>query len=430
LIDVIVRVGSRPVSTVLRAVRSLEEQTAGRFRVLFIRFRPLDLDEVIKARWSRIESFDVIDCPGGDRSTTMLAGLKAIEASFFALLDDDDFFLPEHFSALLKAAADAPQDRVYAYSGVVDVEEMAEGDDPGTEERRRIFNAQPAQGDAWTIMGAFAPHGFLASTALLRFADLSGWTLRTAEDTLLNATLAAHGEPRFSNRATACHVVGSAHASNFNDTPTRQEDLFEAFLREYTLLDRLEKNFGAPSMSNWERLGWQLQRVLEASSRQRTAKLSVLVLEEGVLGTSIHDRDDLEMRRVPITPITVERFAETKLQPDGDHYQLSILPDALPWAYGAAVELDAALMFPGRQWVVAEFSGSPEPFGIGVLNRVGESFQTRTEMPLSQVPVEIWLHVHDAADVSKVMVQNWAKPMNGPARLKALWVVRQRLGHS
>ena len=149
-----------------------------------------------------------------------------------------------------------------------------------------------------------------------------------------------------------------------------------------------------------------------------------------MLGTSIHDRDDLEMRRVPVTPITVERFAETKLQPDGEHYQISILPDALPWAYGAAIELDAALMFPGRQWVVAEFAGSPEPFGIGVLNRAGESFQTRTEMPLSQVPVEIWLHVHDAADVSKVMVQNWAKPMNGPARLKALWVVRQRLGRA
>jgi hypothetical protein len=429
LIDVIVRVGSRPVPTVLRAIRSLEEQTAGRFRVLFVRFRPMDLSQITEASWNRIEDFKVFDCPGGDRSTTLLFGLNQVEASLFAMLDDDDFLLPEHFCALLKAAVDAPLDRVYAYSGVLDVEEMEEGADPGAEERRRIFNLQPAQGDAWTIMGAFAPHGFMAASGLLKFADLSGWTLRTAEDTLLNMILAAHGEPRFSYRATACHVVGSANASNFNETPTRQEDLFQAFLREFTLLDRLERNFGAPSMSNWERLSWQLQRVLEASSRQRTAKLSVLVLEEGVLGTSIHDRDDLETRRVPITPVTVERFAETRLQPAGEHYHVSILPDSVPWAYGAAIELDASLMFPGRQWVVAEFEAVPEPFGIGVLDRSAQTFQTRTEMPLSTVPVEIWLHVHDAADVSKVMVQNWAKPMNGPARLKALWVARQRLGH-
>jgi hypothetical protein len=431
LIDVIVRVGSRPASTVLRAIRSLEDQTAGRFRVLFVRFRPMDLTQITEARWERIESFKVFDCPGGNRPTTLTFGLQQVEAPFFAMLDDDDFLLPEHFSALLRAAADAPQDRVYAYSGVVDVEEMTEGDDPGAEERRRIFNLKPAQGDAWTIMGAFAPHGFMAATPLLKFADLSGWTLSTGEDTLLNMILAGRGEPRFSYRATACHVIGSAHASNFNDTPTRQEDLFQAFLRDFTLLDRLERNFGKPSMSNWERLSWQLQRVLGASSRQRTAKLSVLVLEEGVLGTSIHDRDDLDLRRVPITPVTVERFAETRLQPaDEGRYGLSILPDSLPWAYGAAIELDAALMFPGPQWIVAEFEAVPEAFGVGVLDRSSETFQSRTEMPISAVPVEIWLHIHDAANVSKVMVQNWANPLNGPARLKALWVVRQKLGRT
>ncbi len=49
---------------------------------------------------------------------------------------------------------------------------------------------------------------------------------------------------------------------------------------------------------------------------------------------------------------------------------------------------------------------------------------------VSAVPVEIWLHVHDPANISKVMVQNWANPLNGPARLKALWVVRQKLGRA
>jgi hypothetical protein len=428
LIDVIVRVGSRPVSTVLRAIRSLEEQTAGRFRVLFVRFRDLDLGEITGAKWSRIEEFRVFDCPGGDRPTTMCFGVGKVEASLFALLDDDDFFLPGHFDGLLQAADGAPEGRVYAYSGVLDVEEMEAGANPGAEERRRLFNLRPPHGDAWTIMGAFAPHGFLASSALIRFLDLSGWTMRTAEDTLLNGVLAANGEPRFSYRATACHVVGSAHASNFKETSTRQEDLFEAFLRQGALLDRLERNFGKPSMSNWERLSWQLQKVLESSSRQRTAKLSRLVLEEGVLGTSFHDRDDLEVQAIPITPVTVERFNETRLVPVEGGYNVSIMPDPIPWAYGASIEVDAALLYPGRQWIVAEFARTPEAFGIGVLSRSGDGFQTRTEMPISDVPVEIWMHIHDPADVSRVMVQNWATPLNGAALLQSLWVVRQRLG--
>lgn len=428
LIDVIVRVGSRPVETIGRAIQSLEDQTAGRFRVLFVRFRDLDLSAITDAEWKRIEEFRIYDLPGGGRSATMSFGLKQVEAPLFCMLDDDDFFLPGHFYGLLKAADGAPEGRVYAYSGVIDVEEMAPGDDPAEKERRRIFNLRPGAGDAWAIMGVFAPHGYIASSSLIRHIDLDGWTMHTAEDTLVNAVLSANAEPRFSYRATAAHVVGSANASNYNETPTRQEDLFETFLRHSTLLDRLEKAFGSPSMSNWERLGWQLQRVVEAASRQRMAKLSLLVLEEGVLGTSIHDRDDLELRPVPLTPMTVERWGESRLIPTEDAYHLAILPEGMAWAYGASIELDASLLFQGKQWVVAEFAPIGEAFGVGVLNRSSETFQTRTDLPVSQVPVEIWLHIHDPSEAHRLMIQNWANPLKAPARLKAVWVVRERLG--
>jgi hypothetical protein len=331
LIDVIVRVGSRPVETIRRAIQSLEDQTAGRFRVLFVRFRDLDLTPITDAAWTRIESFKVFDLPGGGRSATMSFGLKQVDAPLFCMLDDDDFFLPAHFDGLLRAADGVPEGKVYAYSGILDVEEMQPGDDAAEKERRRIFNLRPGAGDAWMIMGAFAPHGYLASSSLIRHIDLDGWTMHTAEDTLVNVMLAANAEPRFSYRATAAHVVGSANASNYLETSTRQEDLFETFLRHHTLLDRLEKAFGKPSMTNWERLGWQLQRVLEAASRQRTAKLSLLVLEEGVLGTSIHDRDDLELRPVPLSPMTVERWGETRLVPADQGYHIAILPENAPW---------------------------------------------------------------------------------------------------
>lgn len=427
LIDVVVRVGGRPVDIILRAIRSLEAQTAGRFRVVFIRYKPMDLSEITQAAWTRIEGFKVVDIFGGDRAATMSGGVAAVDAELFALLDDDDFLLPDHFDGLLRQARTCPPDRVFAYSGFLDVEEMAPGDEPGAKERRRIFTLEPAQGDAWSIMGTFAPNGFMASTALLQHLDLTGWTMHTAEDTLLISTLAAHGVPAFSYRASACHVVGSAGASNYLETPTRQEDLFQTFLRQQTLFDRLEKNFGKPSLNNWERLGWQLHRVLTAKSRERMAKLSLLVLEDGVLTSSIHDRDDLDMRPIPMSPVTIDLHGECRLEPTADAYELSVLPPDVPWAYGAEVELDRGLLYSGKQWVVAEFGPLAESFGIGILDGRRDQFHTRTETPVSQVPVEIWLHISDAADVSRLIVQNWINPLRDPQRLKALWVVRERI---
>jgi len=427
LIDVVVRVGGRPVSTILRAIQSLEDQTAGRFRVVFVRYKPIDLEPITSAPWRRIEDFRIVDIPGGDRAATMSGGAAAIEAPLFALLDDDDFLLPDHFAALLRQVEASPEGRVFAYSGFLDVEDMAPGEDPGARERRRIFNLQPACGDAWSIMGTFAPNGFLASSALLRFLDLTGWTMHTAEDTLLISTLAGHAEPRFSYRASACHVIGSEGASNYLETPTRQEDLFQTFARQQTLFDRLEKAFGKPSMSNWERLGWQLHRVMGAKSRERMAKLSLLVLEDGVLTSSIHDRDDLDIRAIPMTPVTIDLHGECRLTPTEDAYEVSFLPPDAPWAYGAEVELDRSLLYSGKQWVVAEFGPTVQSFGIGILDGRRDQFHARTEVPVSAVPVEIWLHITDAADVSLLIVQNWLEPLRDPACLKALWVVRERV---
>jgi hypothetical protein len=427
LIDVIVRIGGRPVDVVRRAIQSLEDQSAGRFRVVFIRYKPLDVSAITDAAWDRIESFEVVDKTGGDRAATMAEGMRHVTSSYFALLDDDDFVLPGHFEALLRQADQAPADRLFAYSGFMDVEEGEEGDEAGDRERRRIRSFHPASGNAWAIMGTFAPNGFLASSALLRFLDLEGWTMHTAEDTLLISTLAAHGEPRFSYRATACHVVGSQGASNYLETPTRQEDLLETFLRQQTLFDRLEQNFGKPSMSNWERLGWQLHRVLEAKSRERMAKVSLLVLEEGVMVSSMHDRDDLEVRQLTLNPVTVQTMGECRMTPTEDGYELSIHPEALPWAYGAVIDLDKGDLFAGKQWLVAEFDPVNQPFGVGILDGQADQYQTRTEIPISAVPVEIWLHIHDPADTSRMIIQNWAEPLRAPNRLKALWIVRETI---
>jgi hypothetical protein len=137
LIDVIVRVGGRPMSIILRAVRSIESQTAGRFRVIFVCYKPMDLFEITCASWRRIESFEVIDEPGGGRAATLTRGLKAVRNELFAVLDDDDFWLSGHVTALLAQIEQCPPGRGYAYSGDLTVDEPAPGESAMARERRR-----------------------------------------------------------------------------------------------------------------------------------------------------------------------------------------------------------------------------------------------------------------------------------------------------
>ncbi len=429
LIDVIVRIGGRPVDVILRAIRSLEAQTAGRFRVVFIRYKPMDVSAITGMRWERIESFEVIDCLGGDRATTMTHGCKSVKSDYFAFLDDDDFILPTHFDGLIRQIPDARPGRLFAYSSFLHVKEGENtvDPDPDAPETRYIhLSLEPAMGDSWAILGCFAPNGFLASRELIQFLDLEGWKMHTAEDTLMIATLAAHSDPRFSYQASACHVAGSEGASNFQETATRDEDVFEVFLRMQTLFDRLERNFGTPSMTNWERLGWKLQQTMKAKSRTRIGTLTRMVMEEGVLTTSIHERDDLELRPVPLNPVTMQSIGESRMHPVADGaYEMSVLPERSPWAFGAAMDLDRGLMFSGKQWIVAEFDEVHQGFGVGILDAEGHDFTTRNEIVASAVPVELWLHVHAPDEVSKFVIQNWTDPLREPARLKKLWFARK-----
>jgi hypothetical protein len=125
--------------------------------------------------------------------------------------------------------------------------------------------------------------------------------------------------------------------------------------------------------------------------------------------------------------VTIDLHGECRLEPTDDAFVVSFLPPDIPWAYGAEVELDRGLLYSGKQWVVAEFGPTAQGFGIGILDGQRDQFHVRTEVPASTVPVEIWLHVTDPADVSRLIVQNWLVPLRDPNRLKALWVVRERV---
>lgn len=124
LVDIIVRTGGRHLSTLRRALRSIAAQTEGRYRVLLVDYKGRDDVRACAAEesTSRLE-IRYLPCPDtGLRSTALWTGLRAIEAPFFAMLDDDDTVMPTHFPALLDAARQDPAHCLY-YSGVIRIEE-------------------------------------------------------------------------------------------------------------------------------------------------------------------------------------------------------------------------------------------------------------------------------------------------------------------
>ena len=424
LIDVIVRVGGRPVETVLRAIRSIDRQTAGRFRVVLVRYKPLDVSAITGAAWERIEGFEIVDCIGGRRADTLCAGLRAVSSDLFAMLDDDDYWLKDHMLGLLRAAERLPQGRVFAYSGLLNVDE---GETEG--EGRRIASMDAPSGRLEDVTGVFGPHSFLASSALLKTLPLEQWTLATAEDTVLTGAVAALAEIAFSWRPTACHVEASAGHSDFAATETRAEDVFEAHLRIGSRLESLQRAFDVPETTLWRRLGASLQDALSDKSR-RLAKdgLGRLVLEEGVLSTSMHEREDLERRAIPLTRERQLMDGDIDYVEDEDGRFLTFRTPDVPWAYTLKFALTPEDLFPGEQWVVAEIGPVARSIGIGVLTPGEEGFITRAESPVTGGTMELWLHIDDPKRVGAWILQNWSHPVTDPVTLKGLWVVRKADG--
>lgn len=417
-IDVIVRVGGRPPSVILNAIRSIDAQTAGAFRVIFVRYRPIDLQSIIEADWKRLTSFEVVDCIGGRRAATLAAGIRALEAPYFAVLDDDDFWLPEHIAGLWRALKPLPAGKGFAYSGWLEVAEVLE--DPKSE-RRTLRRLAPAEGDFWSIMGAFGMITFLAARELTDGLDLDDWTLSTAEDTVLIGHMLSRCEAAFSWRATACAVSSADGGSNFRTSPRRNEDVLEAFLRLGERIERIERAFPPLSMSVWRRLGMAVRAVFEQKADETVSEEGVLVLEEGMASVSLHDRDD-----VTAAPLPLDGNAHINGQGQfvNNRRGLQLRSTKGPWDYGVTIRLPQQRK-PGAFWVVLEFESLSGGFGAGLLNADGTDFITRVEMPKRSHPLELWLHAPAESVASAIVVQNWGNTEEKTAHLSGVWIVHK-----
>jgi phosphoglycerol transferase len=214
-VEYIVRIGSRPATILARALDSLAAQTFQAVAVILVQFHPVaGLDAVVDQYRSRFVSIrHIVVANNGNRSTAWWAGLNAITADFFGMLDDDDTLFPNHIASLMDCLERNPG-YGFVYSGLIKVE-----DEPGhyvmapqfngpagqvIEERREIFcleeedfvNLLPTQ----NVIGH---NSWICRTSLLDREVLGDPKIEWAEDVYFMALMAGRTRFGFTAMATA-----------------------------------------------------------------------------------------------------------------------------------------------------------------------------------------------------------------------------------
>jgi phosphoglycerol transferase len=214
-VEYIVRIGSRPATTLARALDSLAAQTHQTIAVILVQFHPITgLDAVVdhyrsRFRWIR----HIVVANNGNRSTVWWAGLNAVTADFFGTLDDDDTLFPNHVASLMDHLEQNP-DYGFVYSGLIKAE-----DEPGhyvtafqfngpagkvIEERREILcleeedfiNLPPTR----NVIG---PNSWICRRLLLDREVLADPKIEVSEDVYFMALMAGRTRFGFTGMATA-----------------------------------------------------------------------------------------------------------------------------------------------------------------------------------------------------------------------------------
>jgi phosphoglycerol transferase len=232
-VAVVMRCGGRGLDMVRRAVDSIRNQTYGRFTIIFVAYRAIDLSPITADRSGAIAGFVEIPIEGGNRSQTLWGGLAHIDAPFFAVLDDDDFNLSDHFETLFRAGWQVDPDFDMAFCGQIEFDAPS-AYNYGTQLAYRNvgrFGFKTRVVDAWHIGTAVGTNGFVARSDLLSPAILGAPNLNTCEDTLLVTLAARRSKPVFSWRATAFYRAHSTDGSNWQHDPQRGDDEMSFALR-------------------------------------------------------------------------------------------------------------------------------------------------------------------------------------------------------
>jgi phosphoglycerol transferase len=264
-VEYIVRIGSHPATTLARALDSLAAQTYRAIAVILVGVHPVTgLDAVVdhyRSRFQRIRHIVVAN--NGTRSTAWWAGLNAVTADFFGILDDDDTLFPNHVASLMDRFERNP-DYGFVYSGLIKVE-----DEPGhyvtafqfngpagkiIEETREIFcleeedftNFLPRTGNE------IGHNSWICRQSLLDRDVLSDPRIEVSEDLYFMALMAGRTRFGFTGMVTA---ACQARSMTKNDrVASHAGETFQAALTRWQ--ERLQ-NVRFPSHNKIPRLSGQ-----------------------------------------------------------------------------------------------------------------------------------------------------------------------------
>jgi hypothetical protein len=216
LVEVIMRVGSRPAVTIARSLESLAAQSYADIGLIVVKFRNVaGLEALLDAQAARFRHVRVIEVPDdGMRSRALWAGLNAASGTYVCNLDDDDAIHPEHIGGLVRAFKAAPPNVPLVYSGTIEVQEEDghwfdqpnfRGDiDAIIPERRRLRFMDSFSADRMVAFDNFVnSNAWMARRSALTPDILEDPSVRVAEDVYLYLMLMRQGPFRLVPAATA-----------------------------------------------------------------------------------------------------------------------------------------------------------------------------------------------------------------------------------
>jgi hypothetical protein len=231
-VTVVVRCGGRDISFVRRAVDSIRRQTFGRFHVLLAQYHGLDLAAVTDDLSGAIAGYESFLIEGGGRAEMLFEGVRRVATPYFAVLDDDDFWMSDHMATLFAAGRRVRPEFDMAFAGQLRFDSEVEHW-PSLVTTRSIMRLgfEHEITDSIELLNRIGINSFVARRDLLSDDMLEVPAMRSAEDSLLICLLAWRSKPIATLRPTAFYRPDAADGSKWRTDPQRAADEISLGLR-------------------------------------------------------------------------------------------------------------------------------------------------------------------------------------------------------
>lgn len=231
-ITVVVRCGGRAVETVARAVNSIIDQTFGVFHIIFAKHRDIDLSVILDDKFKEVATFEEFLIPDGGRAAMLYEELKRVKTEYFAILDDEDILLPNHFETLFTAGRQVSLDFDIAFSGTLSVDSPVDiGIHTPCNRIISKFGFSTPVRTSQDLYNQIHICSLVARIDLLSPELMKVPNMGAAGDLLLVNLLSRRKKPIFSYRATLLYTAPSVDEPDWRADPARHSDEISLTLR-------------------------------------------------------------------------------------------------------------------------------------------------------------------------------------------------------